>query len=541
MAQELPETQTLRPTEPTRVGSSAAAAPPPEPVLSGAQVGLLILLGSVAYRSLAFWSPNPAEIPETTWFFFGWSRTSPQILLAIGAALLIQRRRYAGVALHDEGSPGHALAPLLLSFALFAWGVHAGASDVIVLSLISALLGGALLLFGTRFARRITLPVLFLAFAIPPPAVAINQIVFPLQLWTASHVTWLLGAGGVAATLEGDVIQLADGVFEVIESCSGLRSIQVLTILAVAWISVLAIPRWHAVTIVAAAPLIAYVVNLARVSSLILEPQSAFSTAHSLQGVVMFLAGIVALGVLDAILRRFWGSWTPPPPAGPGPGSADRRRRAVVLSAFLAVLVGASFLVPTWTPPPPEASPVQLPDRLGRWTASGDRELDVLFFGGANASEHRLRRYDAGGYWVDVFIGHDDRLRRDRSLLSRKNAFPEGGWEPEAEASVALSPGGPVAVSLLARSGASRILTLHWHEGSASTAEEILRASLATDQSVLRRPRGALVVRLSTPVSGKKEGRARAESRLRELAELLGPPLLGEATSPSQGATPGAP
>jgi hypothetical protein len=54
---------------------------------------------------------------------------------------------------------------------------------------------------------------------------------------------------------------------------------------------------------------------------------------------------------------------------------------------------------------------------------------------------------------------------------------------------------------------------------------EILRASLATDQSLLRRPGGAWVVRLTTRVAGGDEDAARAEALLREMAELLGPHL----------------
>ena len=334
MAQQLPDTRTpgANPATPPPHDDQAAepgsseASRRPAAVLSRSLLGLLLVLAAVAYRRLAFWNPDPASLPVAEWFFFGWSRISPQIVLAVAAVLLLQRRRFVSFASRGEGSPALALPLLGITVVLFVWGTHADAPDVLVASLISVTLGGALLLFGTRFLRRVALPILFLAFAIPPAGVVVNLLVVPLQLWTAIHTEWVLNAAGISAIQEGNVVHLADGgVFQVVDSCSGLRSIEVLTMLAVAWVSVLALPRWHAVLFVASAPLIAYAANVGRAVSLTLWPQSEFSVMHSVQGLVLFVVGIAALAAVDAVLRRFWREEDVA--AGPSPPASDAARR----------------------------------------------------------------------------------------------------------------------------------------------------------------------------------------------------------------------
>jgi len=230
-------------------------------------------------------------------------------------------------------------------------------------------------------------PVLLLAFAIPIPGVLINQIVFPMQLWSAELVAQVLNIAGISVVQEGDMLHLADRSFEIIETCSGLRAIVVLAMLAI--------------------------------------------------GLVCYFPA-----------RR-------------------------------------------------------------------------LHLGSVRFRKQRYRRYRRDDETVSVFVGCEDRLSRSRSLLSPKSAFPGRGWEAEEHGLVELGPDVFPGVRVAARSRASRLLSYHWYQGIEGFGTEVLRAWLAVDRSFLRRPTGALVIRLSTEVSSTGEGRSRAEARLRELAELL--------------------
>ena len=59
---------------------------------SRALVGLLLILGALAYRDLLFWDPANPGLPSTGWFFFRISETAPQIFLLVAIPLLYRRR-----------------------------------------------------------------------------------------------------------------------------------------------------------------------------------------------------------------------------------------------------------------------------------------------------------------------------------------------------------------------------------------------------------------------------------------------------------------
>jgi EpsI family protein len=496
----------------------------------GSVIALTVLAG-LAYRHLLFWDPSAPGLPNASWFFFGMSDTAPQIVFAIAAFLLYRRRRGLARTLGSEGSTLPALPLLGASLALFLWAQYVAAPDLILISFLLFCLGSTLLLFGVPFTREISLPVFFLAFALPLPAVLINQIVFPMQLWNAELVALLMNGVGIPAVQEGDMLYFADQSLEIIETCSGLRSIVVLTMLAVGLVCYFPARRLHLTLLVASAFLIACVVNVARILTLARYPEAEESASHALQGAVLFLCGSAAVCAIDALLRRGEGNRTGQSTAqessdlaaAPWSGDSFRTGRAVGLAILLVSMLGASIWSPRWSPSePPEPPKIELPKRLGYWKAIESPKLDSRFLGSVRFRAKSYRRYQRGDETVSVFVGYDDRLRRSRSLLSPKNAVPGAGWHVEERAPVELAPIATGVESVSARSGPNRILSFYWYEGTERLALEILRAWLATDQSSFRRPGGAWVVRLSTAVEPTREGRQRAEARLRGLAELLG-------------------
>jgi EpsI family protein len=493
----------------------------------GSAVGLVVL-AALAYRYLLFWDPSGPGLPDVGWFFFGIQDTAPQIVFAITAFLLYQRRGRLARVLGREGSPLVALPLLGTGVAFFLWAHHVDAPDLLLVSFLPFCLGSAALLLGAGFAREMALPVLLLAFAIPMPGVLTNQIVFPLQLWNAELASELLNFTGTAAAHEGDMVYLADRSFEIIETCSGLRAMMVLAMLAVAFVCYFP-ARWlHVVLLVGSACLIGYLLNAARVLTVILHPGSQESFTHALQGVMFFVCGSAALYGADAVLRRWLVDREDPasasdPVASSGEyGHSGRVDYVMALAILLGLMLGASIWMPRWSPPESQGpTRVDLPREIGEWETIEGLEPDWYYLGSVGFSERRYRRYGRDGETVSVFAGYDDRLSRSRSLFSRKNGFPGRGWEEEERALVEIGPEGFQAVEVVARSRSHRILSYYWYRGVEGLGKEVLRAWLGTDRSFLRRPAGALVIRLSTEVPWTGEGRSRAETRLREFAELL--------------------
>ncbi|UCE85876.1 MAG: EpsI family protein [Deltaproteobacteria bacterium] len=496
----------------------------------GLAISLLVLLG-LAYRSLPFWDPGNRLIPRTEGWFFLASNTSPQLVYLIAGILLYRRRERLRSAAGAGGSRVGSLPLLVAGAGLFLWSQHVDATDLDLISLLLVSLGSAWYLFGPRFAGAMLLPVLFLAFAIPMPAVLTNQIVFPVQLIAAAHSAWLLHAMSIPVVQEGDVLYLADRTFEIIETCSGLRSMEVIAMLAVACIGFFPASRLHAVLLIVFAPAIAYLVNLARVLSLILNPSSDVAAMHSLQGAAVFLVGAVALFALDSLLRRLFprapdAALAPESRTPPAAPSADPNRRAIAVAAVLVTLLAASFWMPRWSgADDPSRRAINAPKQLAGFRARESLTLDRPFLWTVRYAAQIYRRYERRREAVDVFIGYDDRRSRTQSLISPKNAFPGRGWHVEQRRTLELEAGGPRVEAVLVRSGGTRVLSLYTYLGTRGTAEEIARAWLATDRSFLRREGGALVVRLSTDVATAAGGQARAEARLRRLLEALWPTL----------------
>ncbi|MEN8185087.1 MAG: exosortase C-terminal domain/associated protein EpsI, partial [Myxococcota bacterium] len=489
---------------------------------------LTLLLGVFAYRSLLVWSPTEGVLPRLEGWLYMPSGTSPQIVLALAAAALVARRDRLLAALGPAGSLGQALAPLGLGGVLFLWASYVGAMDLLIPSLASLALGAGLLLGGAPLARELALPLLILLFAIPSPAVLTNQIVFPLQLLTAEHTLALVRALGVPAVQSGDLLYTPGHTVRVIETCSGMRSIDVLTLLALVYAAFFRPGARRGVLLVVAAPLIAYGINLVRVALMVLRPGSPSALAHVLEGVAVFGAGVLLLLLTDAGLSRLLPHRRSQPAAhGPDlPTPSAGRRSLAVLAAVAVSLAAASLLVPSWVRPDRlDGSALKLPAEAHGWRLSGRTPAEEArrpWSGGA--TRHAYGSYERDGEAAAVFVAVNHRLRRNQSLLSPRNAFPGAGWEVEERTLLAVGPDGPRVEVTLLGGLKGRVLTYHWYEGTARLAGELTRALLATDRSPLRRPGAARMVQLSTGVEPKATGRAEAEARLRSLLPAFGVP-----------------
>ena len=126
-------------------------------------------------------------------------------------------------------------------FALFAlWTGTAGAELYMQrTSLILMLAGTALYFGGFRLLRLLGVPLFLLLLAIPIPAIVFNKIAFPLQLFASRCAVWAMALFDIPVLRQGNVIELMPlgahetKKLEVVEACSGIRSLMTLVTLAV--------------------------------------------------------------------------------------------------------------------------------------------------------------------------------------------------------------------------------------------------------------------------------------------------------------------
>jgi exosortase len=176
-------------------------------------------------------------------------------------------------------------------------------------SLLVLLAGMILFLAGWKFLRAVSFPLAFLMFMIPLPAIIYNQITFPLQLVASRFATFWLELVRVPVLRDGNVLVLSNYSLEVVEACSGIRSLMTLISLAVIYAYFAEPRRWVRYLLVILMVPIAIVSNAIRIMGAGVMahrfgPSAAEGFLHGFSGWVIFLAALALLLISHGILRR---------------------------------------------------------------------------------------------------------------------------------------------------------------------------------------------------------------------------------------------
>src|SRR4030067_1323359 len=78
---------------------------------------------------------------------------------------------------------------------------------------------------GSQIAKKASVPIWYLVLAIPVPYVIYYAVAFPLQIWATKITGLLLHLIGIPSLRQGNIIHLPGYSLEVVEACSGLRSL----------------------------------------------------------------------------------------------------------------------------------------------------------------------------------------------------------------------------------------------------------------------------------------------------------------------------
>jgi exosortase len=176
------------------------------------------------------------------------------------------------------------------------------------ISMLGVLAGAIVFLWGWQHVRTLAFPLAFLLLMIPLPAIMFNQIALPLQLLASRVGEQTLMALGIPVLREGNVIILAHTTLEVVEACSGIRSLAALITLAVVY-GYFTDPRPGVrIAIVLSSIPIAVVANALRVAGTGVAaqyygPGVAEGFFHTFSGWVVFIVAFATmLGVRAALV-----------------------------------------------------------------------------------------------------------------------------------------------------------------------------------------------------------------------------------------------
>lgn len=225
-------------------------------------------------------------------------------LIPLISAYMIWMKKYELTAV---GKPfGHWGLGIIIAGVLLNILGNVGAELFIMrFSMLVTIWGAVWYLMGAQSGKIILIPLVYLLFMIPIPAIIWNKLAFPLQLMAAKLTAVVVQGIGIPIYREGNILNLANTSLEVVDACSGLRSLTSLLALSAAFAYISQLnnrSRW--ILFFSAIP-IAIIVNIVRLTVTAVMAkywgaEAAHGFLHDMSGMVIFT---LALALLYAVFK----------------------------------------------------------------------------------------------------------------------------------------------------------------------------------------------------------------------------------------------
>ncbi len=414
--------------------------------------------------------------------------------------------------------------------------------------------------FGPGVLRLLTVSFALLLLAIPIPQIIFNKIAFPLQIWASQAAVWGIRLFEVPTVRKGNVIEILPSgatqviALEVVEACSGIRSLMTLVTLALILgyftrerrgvmfqsfgETVRSFDFWRIVLLMLAAVPIAVLTNAARVTATGVLTyhfgrRATESTWHDASGWLVYVVALALLIGVNGVLKRVGrlGRRDSSPVESRESQFLDTRSPRVLVA--VVVLIAAGVFV-NWFQSRSEVAVErqtlsQLPLTLGDWRQKGDE----IRFGEATesvlrVSDYTMREYlSADGRLANIYVGYYASQRSGATYHSPQNCLPGAGWvmnRPEL-IEIPVSGGRSFRANrYIIENGVYREVMIYWYQGRGrAEASEYLDKAHTVWDSVLRRRSDGAMVRVMTSVGNDEAAATTAAVDLSaQLAERLG-------------------
>jgi exosortase len=278
------------------VHENAAVGPMPWLALGVAAIATLALYAPVIAGMVSDWSEFPS--------------LSHGFAVPFLSAYLLWTRRRLLAEVPVRGSLW-GLPLIVLAVGMLVIGSLGAESFIARVSLPVALFGTVLFLMGTSVTRHAWVAIAYLVFMIPLPYLTLKTLTYKSRIFDAGITATVLGWLGVPIFHDGVLLHLSNMTLEVADDCSSVPAIAALLALGAAFAQMQDRPTWVRVTLTLAAAPLGLLSNIIR---LILTALGAYyfgpialnNVVHKFNGTTVFLATVVLLVVLDAMLARIW-------------------------------------------------------------------------------------------------------------------------------------------------------------------------------------------------------------------------------------------
>lgn len=199
---------------------------------------------------------------------------------------------------------------IAISLLLYVFSVYGEIQTLKSLSLVFFIFAAVLFLFGIAYFRELIFPLIFLFFMIPVPSQIYSELTLWLQLLVTKICVHISQGIGLPVYRSGNVIELPAGTLQIVDACSGLRSMLSLLALSAVFGYLTLSGTINRLVLFASGVPIAILVNIFRVLIIILslhylEYDLSQDSIHSVFGTVVFVLALLLLFIVKSGLSKW--------------------------------------------------------------------------------------------------------------------------------------------------------------------------------------------------------------------------------------------
>lgn len=199
---------------------------------------------------------------------------------------------------------------IVLSILLYLVSLQLQIPTVCSVAMVLTLLSVLIYLTGFGTIKVLATPIILLIIIIPIPNQVYSMVTLPLQLKVSQVCEIIIQLVNIPVLREGNIIHTPEKTFQIVEACSGLRSMITLITLSLIMGYFLLTRTLSKVLLLVLSIPVAFFVNVIRVVVLVLafhyfKVDLADGTKHTLLGILIFGIAMVTMLFLQRILEKW--------------------------------------------------------------------------------------------------------------------------------------------------------------------------------------------------------------------------------------------
>ncbi len=209
---------------------------------------------------------------------------------------------------NGRGQPVIGLLLIIVSIFSYLISLHLQIPTITFIATVFSVISALIYFAGFRIIKEMSIPILLLFLIIPIPNQLLSMVTASLQLKVSWASEIVIQSFSVPIFREGNILHLPDKTFQVIEACSGIRSLITLMTLSII-LGYFTLKHLLSVFVLFLCSIpIAIFVNIIRVVSLVMafyfgNIDLTSGMKHTIMGVVLFGLGLAMLYIFQRILE----------------------------------------------------------------------------------------------------------------------------------------------------------------------------------------------------------------------------------------------